>query len=535
MKILNYHTLSYPIEDMLQYIPSGIKLANKNYFGYNLASVPIPGTPYELYCVRFTVKQPDRPSASHLIVPGNLRGGAVFTGYYPNKREIPGENFWWSRWAKGGLDCSFLFIGQYDGTKIAKLSPFKKVPLATDSLFVGKINRVGTDHRLININGILYAHSRSVHYMIEVKPDPEKMIINFGGLMNLSQANKMTNEMHRYLNASLVKVVNEKTLLFVNMFDKEIINQPSYQRTTGYPMTVAHQMAMRYRYPQQVALTKPSALNGVKFIELDIADSKKSIIDKHLVFYKKDKPYCFGSKTEPLFSFGSPSIEFEPGKFLSVGHIKIKQKYATNNLTTLDYTPQSKIIKIRDQLHNIMHDTFDKNYVTHYGHKEGYIYMTFFYHIDTTELDLLQVMGSTNPPIRMYISDPFLPINLDKDHCSEIKSSLIFSLGLFEKNFSTESSDRLIHVTSGECDFYSTVMTFELTDAVKSCKHNLENFSFEQFNYHLLPYYDNKSFDLILSGSTIIEESTGASHESLQKFLQDKGYSYKIEPASRKI
>lgn len=574
MKLLNYHYLSYDMADMRKYIPSKLKFINTDYYGYNLAAVPIPNTDYELYCIRFCIKEKEPESKTDLIVPGNQRNGMVFKGPNRNLRESHGENFWWSRWAIGGLDSSFFFIGNFDGVKITKLSKFLKLPNPNESFFAKKVSRVGTDHRVVNINNRFYLHSRTIHYMVEIIVDTVGMSLDFGKLIDLSKDNKMTLEIHRHLNSSFFKVLNKDTILIIDVFNKkngkehisknnadkgpltinltpedkanldilQRMNIPPQQKMILQQQFIMKHIALQKETNEQKKVTPgdiDGTENGINFLQLNIRDNKVETIKKHLIYFNKDKPYCFGSKTEPLFSFGCPTYEYEPGKFLGMGHIKIKQRYNTvHNQVAEEYEPTSSPFLNREFLHDKMFETFGTNYVTHFGHRDGYIYMSFFYFVDTLGSDLNKIMTEPNPEkkslMKMYISDPFLPINMDENHASEIKSSLIFSLSLFEKNKPGDPR-RLIHITSGEADFYGTIMTYELNDILADCKHDVSEFDFQSFKYHFILYYDHQSFDIQLDPDNKTLLHGDVKYQSINAFLNDIEYPYKIKSYDRMI
>lgn len=181
-------------------------------------------------------------------------------------------------------------------------------------------------------------------------------------------------------------------------------------------------------------------------------------------------------------------------------------------------------------IHDNMYSMLGTNYVTHHGHKDGYIYMNYFYLIDAGENGLYDVENLDH--INVKISDAYLPINMNEKYCSQVKSSLIFPMSLFEKNFDDR---RLIHMTSGECDFYASIITFELNQIINACKHNVSDFKYDDYQYHFLIYYDNITLDAEINVKNKLLTCKDTRYINLQDLLNRNNYPYNITPAPRTI
>lgn len=177
----------------------------------------------------------------------------------------------------------------------------------------------------------------------------------------------------------------------------------------------------------------------------------------------------------PLFSFGTPHIlykSFDENYYIGVGHIKIH-----SDIDDYIYKNNSNIQSFRNNLYEDFENYFGEIYIRHKGSNKpsnckGFIYMMYFYLIDTTFT-------------KMLISDSYLPINLDYE--LDYRFSLIFPMGLELYN------DRLI-VSAGEGDFYSVIMEFNVEEIIKVCKHNVRFLNMNNYNYKLLLIYQNECF-----------------------------------------
>jgi hypothetical protein len=280
-------------------------------------------------------------------------------------------------------------------------------------------------------------------------------------------------------------------------------------------------------YESSLNVKNENNKDGIKLIKVN-PYSTDPIEYNYMCHYTGDILSMLGTNKDPMFSFGTPCIEIKKNKFLGCGHVKIKQKYNVD-LIIKEYDTDSAPYLVREYIHDTMYETFDRNYVTHYGHNDGYIYMLYFYVIETSGKGFTDINDLNHVKIR--ISDCYLPINMDKEHCSDIKSSLYLAMSLFESKI---NSKKMINVTAGEVDFYASILSIELSDILNSCVHEVSNFKYDNFNYHLLPYYDGKSFDLKINyKEKYLEDESAQKYSGLKDFLEKNKYSYEIKPAKR--
>ena len=220
----------------------------------------------------------------------------------------------------------------------------------------------------------------------------------------------------------------------------------------------------------------------------------------------------------PLLSVGTPHVKYNSLKlgdcYIGVGHIKIhtdNEKYK--------YQPESNIHYFRENLHQEFKKRFGERYIRHNGtgkawyfgnhikepkvECKGYIYMMYFYII-------------TQDFSNMYLSDAFLPINLDKALKEDPKNyvfSLFFPSGL------TKYGNQLI-VSGGEGDYRPIFLEFNIEDAVNKCIHDIKKMDFNNYNYYILAMkggniYTKKKLSDIL-------EQSGGNHKYHSKYMKYK-------------
>ena len=531
MRITNYHYLTYNLADIKRFIPSNIPFVNTNYYGFNMSAIPIPNTNVLVFSIRFAVKEKEDGVNDNYIVPGNSITTKVFMGEHANPRELPGKNFFWSRWLKAGIDNTFIFLGTYDGKTIKKISPFLKLPYIDSPLFKGKITRVGTDHRLVKIGDKICLHSRNMSYIVELDIESNGMKLNFGNLVLMNQTNRLGSDPYTHLNASIIKKT-DGGIMVLDLFDNCVTYKHEFNPVVmenlkqSIPEHIFNELK---KYETTLVGKKKGDINenAIRIIKID-PYSEESHETGFMCFYKKDKLSVFGTDTNPMFCFGSPCIEIRQNKYLSCGHLKIRQKYNVGS-SIVDYKSDSAPYLVREFIHNTMHDTFGTNYVTHFGHNDGYIYMIYFYTIQGGEKGVDDINDLSG--VKVKITHAYLPINLDKEYCSEFKSSVIFNMTLFESKIQKK---RMINLTCGEMDFYAPIISTELSEILNECNHDVSEFDYSKFEYHLLPYYDGKSYDLTIDyrNNRLLDEYSKP-HAGLKEFLKSKSYPYKITPAKR--
>ena len=92
------------------------------------------------------------------------------------------------------------------------------------------------------------------------------------------------------------------------------------------------------------------------------------------------------------------------------------------------------------------------------------------------------------------ISDFFIPIDLsDKYHFS-----LIFTIGIFNINDNT-------FITSGEGDYYSSIIKYNTNELLESCRHDVlsDDFNMDNVNFYFQFKYKDGTIENILIDETL--------------------------------
>ena len=198
-------------------------------------------------------------------------------------------------------------------------------------------------------------------------------------------------------------------------------------------------------------------------------------------------PSMLSNTKSHLFSFGSNFLNISESIYIGIGHIKILEMIETGNneCTKSWYAPNSKPLIIQKLLFEFLNNKFPGKFKQNlsgfcssnyencvYG---GYSYLSYFIKFDT----------SNNT---FFISDFFFTIDIKDNYHFD----LIFSMSMFE-------IDNHIYVTSGEGDYYSSILKFNKEDIPSYCKYNAldENFNIANCNYCIIiKDYDGKIHNL---------------------------------------
>ncbi|XWV26522.1 hypothetical protein QJ857_gp0545 [Tupanvirus soda lake] len=226
----------------------------------------------------------------------------------------------------------------------------------------------------------------------------------------------------------------------------------------------------------------------------------------------------------PLLSFGTPLVEYDSKKFgkclIGVGHLKIH-----SDVDEYPYKDYSNVQIFRQNLYKDFKKYFGDKYIRHKGtgnpnigkkHCFGYIYLPYFY-------VLFNDMNS------MYLSDAFLPVNLDTD--LNYRFSLIFPEG----NIIVD--DKLI-VSAGEGDYRSIIMEFNVNEVLDSCIHDVQYLDMNLYQYFLFiiendylyidtslqHHFDIKNQEIPSSFNDILYAHKGGSNKNkyLNKYIEYK-------------
>lgn len=173
-----------------------------------------------------------------------------------------------------------------------------------------------------------------------------------------------------------------------------------------------------------------------------------------------------------IFSFGTPfytltndGITYDK---LAVGHIK----YA-NSVNTKD----PKVEKFRHNLDTYLTQKFGKNYIKHYNFRRkkklhGYTYLMYFMRMQISLKD-----GQKH--LKFYISPAFYPINVNSGN--KYGFSLVFPAGLSIDGDS-------IFVSSGEGDYYNSIIEFDKNSVIKMTNIDIEHFKHDGYDYHIYEF-----------------------------------------------
>jgi hypothetical protein len=177
------------------------------------------------------------------------------------------------------------------------------------------------------------------------------------------------------------------------------------------------------------------------------------------------------------FSFGTHLINTKYENIsIGVGHIKILQSFNTETVQTIDnmnntnwYVKNSVPIIVQKRLYSFMREKFPLKFKQNLSgfidcKIGGYSYLSYF------------IMYNKRLK-KFYISDFFFTVDIKDNY----HFSLIFSIGIFK------IKDK-IYVTSGEGDYYSSVLTFNEDDIIKYCRHDAlsKDFTIENCNYSII-------------------------------------------------
>jgi len=179
-------------------------------------------------------------------------------------------------------------------------------------------------------------------------------------------------------------------------------------------------------------------------------------------------------------SFGSPFVNCSNNKLLGVGHSKL-----LSNSSMYPYN-SNKLKKIQELVPKTLRKLFGNKYKQHHNAflpecLTGYNYFSYFIKYDDNAKTF-------------NISDFFIPIDLsDKYHFS-----LIFTTGIFNIGDNT-------FITSGEGDYYSSIIKYNTNAVLDSCRHNVlyDSFNLDDINYYFQLKYLDGNVENILIDETL--------------------------------
>jgi hypothetical protein len=190
----------------------------------------------------------------------------------------------------------------------------------------------------------------------------------------------------------------------------------------------------------------------------------------HLLYFNKSThEQVFDSSNGDIYhrlqtlnmSFGSPFVNINDN-LIAVGHGKIlsNSNMFAYDETSILYNIQTNIVKI---LRILFNDKFKQHQSSlKYGCILGYNYFSYFIKYN----DIAKTF---------FISDFFIPIDMS----DEYHFSLIFTTGIFVV-------DETIYITSGEGDYYSSIIAYDKQSIIDSCTHDVLS---EDFNIENVKFY----------------------------------------------
>lgn len=471
---------------------------------YNLFNVR-----FHMSKIRFETKD-DEFGELKTMIPGNMYCETNDTNTNTNNN-INGYDFFWNNWSEI-VNLSYYFIGKVDDK--GNIDEIQKIYID------------GQDNRIIYLKTINSDNKKVWVYLLCPRiyhNDKFKIIMitkYFTGgfvykIINLDILNENKHECVRksdsnmpYYESEYIKYNKDFDIIkihFLRFFENNCITGVNLKFIIPNNKTIEKYLFFTEEYPNLIKLiddiygsNQKIKYNALEHIMKEIEkakdklplqyfyellncelfecrdDEKEFKINNNYIngIYKKN-----GLINSPLFSFGSPFINMNDGYFLSVGHIKIP--VADNDEIKCD--PECKMVTIRDKIKKILSELFNDEYKMHLSHycKIGYHYLSYFMIWDR----------NTN---EFYISDFFMPIDFnDRYHFSLIFTSGIYDIPILSEDYEYIGSN--IIITSGEGDYYSSVMKFRYDDIFKACTHNImsNTFDIEKMEYFFIVKTDD--------------------------------------------
>ena len=443
------------------------------YGGFNLAAgTKLFNDYYNLFTCRFSLPA---GNTNKIIIPGN---STKCTNNIPP--EYYGQHFAWNNWSNL-INRTGEFI-QFDNI-----------------LFIGEINQYGSNIRLIEKHELYI-------------PEELNFSLDDVRILHLSENDKFVNYLlcPRSFKSDFLLVSIIKTPSFDKIFPYvfNLIKVPNYEKcirdsdinVVCYDFdintfdTKSNKVILKcFRWFEDNCITQ---INYPIIIpDNDYINNMFKTQEKFSLFHNYSNLKCelvsncnfqiqndfvkgINKVNGPSFSFGSPFINIGNNKLLAVGHAKIATKN-TKNITYNTY-----ITKIRDNVSEIMNKMFSPYYKEHYGSSFdctlGYMYFSYF---------ILYNMNNKT----FNISDFFIPYDIfDLFHFS-----LIFTIGIFEYN-TFDEPDSII-ITSGEGDYYNSIMQFEKEQIINDCKYDIlsSNFNIETVKFLLINIQGRQQIDCL--------------------------------------
>lgn len=534
-KPITYNKFVSPLSSFLNNVGIG------DYGGFNLSAghetTKINGDNYNIFISRYEIRKSVFKSEENKkkIKPGNSLNPEKHLFYAPEiKQECENNestNFQWSKW-DDNMTLSNLFIGKikidgniqymqhinydvdYGDVRIIRLYTNNTKPNTVNSVYLITPREYTKPIKLLYLK---YNNSFS-YFMCNVKYNlrnklGRSCVKNKDTNMpcyNITKKDYFGRDPYDFfeldyfiwfenkcVNTFRLNIVipNLDTLsLFCDNKDDEIITQKNISSYNNY--------CEKYLSTSESICVRNDCVK-------DLSDLK-GIDIKNQYLYGTDEKYRL--KRIPnkslAFSFGSHFIKLDEDYKLAVGHIKI----ATLPVEIL-YEQGSVVNIFRDKVNLIYTSLFNKMHIKHLsifndGCYNGYIYASYFILYNKKDHTL-------------KISDFFIPIDInDRYHIP-----LIFSVGLFKIN-------NTVYLTSGEGDYYSSIMTWDKKDIFDSCIHDFteKDFHINQTKLYLFIKDLGNNIDRYDVSTCNIEELKRKYTPQINEFYKDLTPQYIPQP-----
>ena len=437
------------------------------YRSFNTSIIQIDENNY-LCLVRIAISADRIP-----IMPGNSKRCK------PSLSDNGNNFFWWNNWgwSQGGT----LFVHYNSIT-----NDFKEIKIIEINTNISK-KILGSDIRICKINDIIYFYKNDLELFIECTYDKDTYTLTISNIINFNFDKKTGAYIGQNFAPFDIIIINDMpNLLYLDWFygDHFLIRQLAKSPLTYTQNTDNINLINKINYNTSVKNIKikfNESFTGF-YGEGSYETGKPKDIEKYKSFYG----------ITPGFSFTTPHIEInDNGKrcWIGVGHTKIR-----NPAEIYPYEKHSKIEQFRYNLHNKMFSKYGDNYKLNIGHGKapdncyGYIYLIYFY----------KLIYNSEDDYDMFISDSYLPLDLNDNTQTEYKFSLIFPMGIIKQKI--EGRD-VLKVSCGEGDYNSIILDFDYSEVMKSIDKDIKSFDIRTYEYYLLLYKNGISIKNTLANS----------------------------------
>lgn len=468
---------------------------------YNTSMIQIDDNNY-LYLVRYSyIDILDPKKTEQQIIPGNDKGCKPL---YSSRDD---NYFWWNNWNKSTGGTIIIKYNNID-------KRFIEIQLENPGLLNGYMNKQFSngfllaygDVRIFKINDNIYIYKYDLSQFVICEFDNNTNILKLLKSINFKHSNGKNFAPFKLIELDIPNESDKLVNLFyldgfygTHVLIKQVSEIDLPPQNNSYISALIKEIKISFN-PDKYGF----------FIEGSYLTDKEEDIIKYQSFYGRT----------PGFSFTTPHIEIiENGKrcWIGVGHTKIR-----NPSERYPYIPGSKVDMFRHNLHAQMFEKYGDKYKLHMGTGDapdcfGYIYLMYFY----------KLIDNGDDDYDMFISDSYLPLNLDNKYNENYKFSLVFPMGIIKQNI--EGRD-IIKVSCGEGDYYSIVLDFDFLDVMRSINKNIKTFDIVTYDYNLLLFKNGISIQTTLERDPLSPLSPlSQAEERLNKKILDEESKFNIK------